>query len=92
MKNAYKKAVGLFTFLFVLGIAILAIGNFGAMRTMPINATLNIVGAITIALGLLVYTTFWRCPTCRELLPRQITVPSRCKNCNARLLDDQDEE
>ena len=90
MKNAYKKAVGLFTFLFVLGVVIMAVANF--MRHLPIHGTLITAGAASLVLAVVIYTMFWRCPVCRELLQRQITVPSSCKSCGARLLDDQDKE
>ena len=88
MKNAYKKAVGMFTFLFVLGVVIMAVANF--MRELPIHGTMITAGAVSLVLAVVIYTTFWRCPSCRELLPRQITVPPDCKNCGTKLLDDQD--
>jgi len=87
MKLTCKNALGLFTFLFVAGVVILAAANF--MRDMPIHSTMQIAGAVSIALGLIVYTTFWRCPACRELLPRGTTVPPSCKNCGQRLRDDE---
>ena len=90
MKYAYKKALGLFTFLFVLGVVIMAVANF--MRHLPIHGMLITAGTVSLVLAVLVITTFWRCPACRELLPRQITVPPDCKNCGARLLDDQDKD
>ena len=90
MKNAYKKALGLFTFLFVLGVVIMAVANF--MRHLPSHGTMITAGTVSLVLAVVVYVAFWRCPACRELLPRQITIPPDCKNCGARLLDDHDKE
>ncbi|MCL2857143.1 MAG: hypothetical protein FWE19_05405 [Oscillospiraceae bacterium] len=89
MKYAYKKAVGLFTTLFVLGVVIMAVANF--MRHLPIHGTLITAGTIVLASALIIYMAFWRCPVCRELLQRQITVPHSCKSCGARLIDNEDE-
>ena len=88
MKISYKNAVGMFTALFVLGVAIMAASNF--MRHLPFHGTVQIVGAVVIALALIIYMVFWRCPACRELLPRQTTVPPSCKNCGARLIDEEE--
>ena len=90
MKISYKNAIGMFTALFVLGVVIMAVANF--MRHLPIHSTVVTVGAAVIALALIIYIVFWRCPTCRELLPRQTTVPTSCKNCGARLIDEDDEK
>ena len=88
MKITYKNAVGLFTVLFVIGVAVLVIANFGFVRTLPIHGPLQTAGAVVIVLAFVIYLAFWRCPVCRGLLPRQATVPQSCKNCNARLADD----
>ena len=88
MRMFYKKAIGVFTALFVLGVAIMAVANF--MRGMAIHGTLQIVGAVSIVAALAVYMVFWRCPVCRELLPRPRNVSPRCKNCSAQLFDEED--
>ena len=89
MKNAYKKALGLFTFLFVLGVVIMAVANF--MRHLPIHGTLVTAGTVCLVLAVALYVALWRCPVCRELLQRQITIPTDCKNCGADLTDDHDQ-
>ena len=89
MKITYKNAIGLFTLLFIAGVLILAVSSF--LRGLPAHGTVQIVGIVVLVAGLIIYLCFWRCPACRELLPRQITIPPDCKSCGARLLSVEDE-
>jgi len=91
MKISYKNAIKVYTPLFVLGLAILGIANTGGGRALAFQGVLLIVGAALMAVGLTVYMVFWRCPDCRALLPRRSTIPPNCKNCDARLTDQDDE-
>ena len=84
---SYKNVLGLFTFLFVLGVVIMAAANF--MRHMAVQGTVITVGFVVLALAVVIYMAFWRCPACRELLQRQTTVPVSCKSCGHRLTNDK---
>jgi len=81
---SYKNAGGLFTSLFILGVVVITVANF--TRHLPIHGILLPVGIALIGLGLLIYMGFWRCPACRQLLPRQ--MPHSCKSCGHRLKDE----
>ena len=83
MKITYKNAVGLFSGMFIAGVVMMTIARF--LGALAFSGALQTAGVVIIALGVIIYLRVWRCPTCRELLPKQITVPPSCPGCGEQL-------
>ena len=83
MKLSYKNAVGLFSSMFIAGVVTMAAASF--LRAFAFSGTLQTVGILLLAGGIVIYLRAWRCPACRELLPKQITVPPNCPACGKEL-------
>ena len=74
---SYIMARVLSAFLFVVAFIPLLLGQ-GALIT-------NIIAVVLMICGLVIYFKFYRCPHCRQMLPRRGSPGEFCRHCGEKL-------